>query len=191
MKPYIALYDQQCEICQALSSWLRLLDRNGRVLMEPIVPERVREIHPVLEIQACLRSLHVVTPDNVVLSGWQAVATLARLFPTTWLIGVLANFPGVVIRRAPKDALREKLAFFEWLHAQIEQGLSEGLPARAVEATCFPWGRSSAWENFLNDEFSRLISGGEFSRSELVRSFIRGRDGSEILPIHYQVRLRG
>ncbi len=96
------------------------------------------------------------------------------------------DIPGLVIRRNPRDALVEKLRFFEWLREQIESGLREGLPLRAVEVTCFPWGRPSAWEQFASDELARILSAGHWSRTELVRSFIRSSDA--ILPQVYQAR---
>jgi glyoxylase-like metal-dependent hydrolase (beta-lactamase superfamily II) len=100
----------------------------------------------------------------------------------------IREIPGVVLRMDPMEALRQKLEFFRWLHMQIKAGLLEGLPVRAIEASCFPWGHSWAWENFLSDELSRMISGGEFSRSELVRSFFRHPNGKEILPEEYKVQ---
>ena len=91
---YIALYDEQCEICQAFVSWLRLLDRHRKVVPLPIDPQLLGTIHPSLELDDCLRELHVVAPDGVLVRrGWDAVATLARLFPATFLIGWLGRFP--------------------------------------------------------------------------------------------------
>ena len=40
---YVAIYDEQCEICQAFVSWLRLLDRKQQVLALPITPEVLRK----------------------------------------------------------------------------------------------------------------------------------------------------
>jgi hypothetical protein len=42
----------------------------------------------------CLRQLHVVTPEDEIHVGWDAVTCLARLFPSTWLMGVVGQrFP--------------------------------------------------------------------------------------------------
>jgi glyoxylase-like metal-dependent hydrolase (beta-lactamase superfamily II)/predicted DCC family thiol-disulfide oxidoreductase YuxK len=90
---YVAIYDEQCEVCQAFVSWLRLLDRKGQVLALPITPEVLAQVHPDLELDACLRELHVITPAGAIRRGWDAVATLARLFPSTWLIGALGAIP--------------------------------------------------------------------------------------------------
>jgi len=98
----------------------------------------------------------------------------------------ISDFPGVVIREHPRAAIREKLAYMTWLRQQIEAGYEEGLPIRAIEASCFPWSRKSAWENFASDEMIRLLSLGHFSRSELVRSFVRTPD--DTMPTVYQVR---
>lgn len=90
---YAAIYDEQCEICQAFVSWLRLLDRHAKVAALPIDPEMLPLIHPALKLDDCLRELHVVTPDGEVRRGWDAVAELARLFPATFPIGWLGQFP--------------------------------------------------------------------------------------------------
>ena len=90
---FAAIYDEQCEICQAFVSWLKLLDRHGKVAAVPIVPELLAAIHPGLELDACLRELHVVTPQGNVRRGWDAVAQLARLFPATFVIGWLGIVP--------------------------------------------------------------------------------------------------
>jgi glyoxylase-like metal-dependent hydrolase (beta-lactamase superfamily II)/predicted DCC family thiol-disulfide oxidoreductase YuxK len=99
------------------------------------------------------------------------------------------DFPGVVIRRDPKAAISEKLVYMRWLREQVETGVQDDLPLRVIEATCFPWGRRTSWETFATDECIRLLSLGHFSRSELVRSFIR--TNADALPSVYEVRLHG
>jgi glyoxylase-like metal-dependent hydrolase (beta-lactamase superfamily II) len=97
----------------------------------------------------------------------------------------------LLVRQDPRQALQEKLQFCEWLRGQIEAGAAEGLPLRAVEATCFPWGRRFSVESFWNDELSRIFSGGHWSRTELVRSFARPDGSRSVLPIVYEARLYG
>ena len=384
---YHAIYDEQCEICQSGVSWLRALDLRHRVVPVPIDPENLSLIHKNLEVDACLKELHVVKPDGQIVVGWEAVATLARLFPATWVIGavgtipgcrflfrtlyrfwtiiydgvavdpgsprmrrsllrhlrripsdtiraiathhheehsgnlnwladltqaklyvppltsqllsanlhlpwarrfiigepprlrapfevmldripttnghleVLASpghcndhvvlydpqekllivadafmgiyfsapnpdvdsrrwidtlermlqldieilieghglihterqdipdIPGVVVRRNPKTELGEKLLYLKWIQSQIQAGFSEGLPIYAVEATCFPWGRSHAWEGFINDNLMRIFSLGHWSRTELIRSFVRPEGSDAVLPLVYQARI--
>jgi glyoxylase-like metal-dependent hydrolase (beta-lactamase superfamily II)/predicted DCC family thiol-disulfide oxidoreductase YuxK len=101
----------------------------------------------------------------------------------------IPDIPGVVVRRNPKAELEEKLRYLRWIRSQIEAGFSEGLPIYAVEATCFPWGRSHAWEGFINDHLMRLLSLGHWSRTELIRSFVRPDNSNAVLPVVYQARI--
>ena len=89
---YRVLYDGQCEICQAFVSWLRTLDHDHKTFCIPISVEVLRPIDPRLKIDECLRQLHVVTPAGEIYVGWDAVTCLARLFPPTWLIGILGQW---------------------------------------------------------------------------------------------------
>jgi hydroxyacylglutathione hydrolase len=97
------------------------------------------------------------------------------------------DFPGVVIRQDPKVALAQKLDYLRWLREQIEAGFQEQLPVRVIEASCFPWGTRTSWESCATDECIRLLSLGHFSRTELVRSFVR--TNSDTLPMVYEVRI--
>ncbi|MGC2259824.1 MAG: MBL fold metallo-hydrolase [Candidatus Sulfotelmatobacter sp.] len=101
----------------------------------------------------------------------------------------IPDFPGVVIREDPKVAIAQKLDYMRWLRAQIEAGFQEQLPVRVIEASCFPWGSRTSWESCATDECIRLLSLGHFSRTELVRSFVR-TDGDQ-LPTVYEVRISG
>ena len=101
----------------------------------------------------------------------------------------IPDVAGVVVRRNPKAELQEKLEYLKWLRQQIESGLSEGLSIGAVEATCFPFARAHAWESFINDHLMQLFSLGHWSRTELVRSFVRPVQHVGVLPWLYQARL--
>jgi glyoxylase-like metal-dependent hydrolase (beta-lactamase superfamily II)/predicted DCC family thiol-disulfide oxidoreductase YuxK len=101
----------------------------------------------------------------------------------------IPDIPGIVIREDPMAAMAEKLEYMRWLRQQIEAGIEEGLPIRMIEASCFPWSRKSAWENFASDEMIRLLSLGHFSRTELVRSYVR--KPADVMPTVYEVRFYG
>jgi hydroxyacylglutathione hydrolase len=90
---HVALYDGQCEICQASVSWLRLLDRHHKTLAVPIDPESLPGFHADLDIDACLRELHVITPEGTVRCGWEGVVELARLCPATHGMAWLGQIP--------------------------------------------------------------------------------------------------
>src|SRR5215831_8802829 len=92
---YHVIYDEQCEVCQAGVSWLKVLDHEKRIVCHPIDLDTLQELHPDLKIEACLRELHVITPDNKVVVGADAVILLARLFPETRVIGAITGAPGM------------------------------------------------------------------------------------------------
>lgn len=99
----------------------------------------------------------------------------------------IPDIPGVVFRQKPKIAIAQKLDYLRWLREQIEVGFQEQLPVRVIEASCFPWGNRTSWESCATDECIRLLSLGHFSRTEMVRSFVR--TNSDTLPTVYEVRL--
>src|ERR1700739_3729029 len=91
---YRVLYDGQCEICQACVSWLKALDHENKTVCLPISAEVLPTVDSRLKLDECLRQLHVVTPEGEIQVGWNAVASLARLFGPTWLIGTVGDkFP--------------------------------------------------------------------------------------------------
>jgi hypothetical protein len=99
----------------------------------------------------------------------------------------IPDVPGVVIRQDPKIAIAQKLDYLRWLREQIVEGFQDRLPIRVIEASCFPWGRRTSWESCGTDECIRLLSLGHFSRTELVRSFVR--TNADALPTVYELRL--
>jgi glyoxylase-like metal-dependent hydrolase (beta-lactamase superfamily II)/predicted DCC family thiol-disulfide oxidoreductase YuxK len=115
---------------------------------------------------------------EILVEGHGHIHTLRRDIP---------DFPGVVIREDPKIAISQKLDYLRWLREQVEVGFQERLPIRVIEASCFPWGRRTSWESCATDECIRLLSLGHFSRTELVRSFVR--TDSNRLPTVYEVRM--
>ncbi len=127
---------------------------------------------------ATLESL-LATGVEILLEGHGHIHTLRADVP---------DIPSLVIRQCPREALRAKLDFFHWVRRQIEEGRREGLPPEAIAATCFPWGQRWSWERLGADLTASLLSGGEFSRTELVRSFHRVPD--EVLPMIYEIKSR-
>jgi len=86
------LYDGQCEICQACVSWLQVLDRRGSTQSIPIDADALRQLDPRLELNACLRELHVLGPDGQLYFGWDAVRALLASFPLHGSSGLPAVF---------------------------------------------------------------------------------------------------
>src|SRR5258705_11133882 len=88
---YQVVYDEQCEVCQAGE----ILDHGKRTIIHPIDPDTLSKIHPKLDLDACLRELHVITPEGKIVVGADAVIVLARLFPETRWIGLITGAPGL------------------------------------------------------------------------------------------------
>src|SRR5271169_3014991 len=87
------LYDDQCEICQACVAWLKVLDKHQRTETIPIAAAALSELGAGVEMDACLRELHVIGADGRLYRGWDAVARLARLLPMTWITGAVGSVP--------------------------------------------------------------------------------------------------
>jgi len=83
--------DAQCEVCQAGVSWLPVLDHEPKVPCLPLTDEDASALESRLNLEHCLRQLHILTPSGDIVVGWHAVASLARLFPPTWFIGALGS----------------------------------------------------------------------------------------------------
>jgi glyoxylase-like metal-dependent hydrolase (beta-lactamase superfamily II) len=118
---------------------------------------------------------------EILVEGHGHVRTLRRDIP---------DVPGVVVRDDPRRSLADKLGFLRWIREQVVSGFDEDLPVRMIEASCFPWGRRRTWESFVGDELARVVSGGEFSRTELVRSFVRAPQGAGVLPTVFELSRR-
>jgi glyoxylase-like metal-dependent hydrolase (beta-lactamase superfamily II) len=116
---------------------------------------------------------------EVLVEGHGHIHTLRPDFP---------DVPGIVFRDDPRHLLESKLLYLRWLRQQIEAGVQEGLGPTVVEATCFPWNRRHNWESFSKYELIRLLSLGHFSRSELVRSFVRADTTGGVFPTVYETR---
>lgn len=136
--------------------------------------------NPDVDSRRWLASLEVLSELDVeiLVEGHGHIHTLRTDIP---------DFPGIVIRQSPKLAIAQKLHHLRWLREQVEVGFQEQLPLRVIEASCFPWGRRTSWESCATDECIRLLSLGHFSRTELVRSFVR--TGTSPLPTVYELRV--
>jgi glyoxylase-like metal-dependent hydrolase (beta-lactamase superfamily II) len=133
------------------------------------------DVDSLIWIQTLERLLEVGV--DILVEGHGHIHTLSSEIP---------DIPDVVIRQAPEAELKAKLDFFHWIRQQVVAGQAEGMPASAIAASCFPWGHRWTWERFGADLTAQVLSGGEFSRAELVRSFQR-RPHGEIMPEVYEM----
>lgn len=86
--PTVVVYDDRCPLCCSLMERLQGWDEEGCLVGVGLDPERLSQIHPALDSQACRREIHIITPEGEVLRGWDGVTYLARLFPKTRWVGV-------------------------------------------------------------------------------------------------------
>ena len=133
------------------------------------------DVDSLIWIQTLERLLDVGV--EILVEGHGHIHTLSSEIP---------DIADVVIRQAPEAELKAKLDFFHWIRQQVVTGQAEGVPASAIAASCFPWGRRWTWERLGVDLTAQVLSGGEFSRAELVRSFQR-RPHGEIMPEVYEM----
>lgn len=159
-----------------------LYDRKGKVLLagDAFMGSYFATPNPDVDSHKWLVSLErlMELDIEIMVEGHGHIHTLRTDVP---------DFPGVVIRQDPKIAIAEKLDYMRWLREQIESGFQDQLPVRVIEASCFPWGKRTSWESCATDECIRLLSLGHFSRTELVRSFVR--TSSDPLPTVYELRM--
>jgi glyoxylase-like metal-dependent hydrolase (beta-lactamase superfamily II)/predicted DCC family thiol-disulfide oxidoreductase YuxK len=94
----------------------------------------------------------------------------------------------IASRRDPHELLWAKLDFLRWVGEQLALGAREGLPARAVAATVFPWTQRWSYETVLQDALAALVSGRAFGRHKLVRSFRSPAAADGELPWVYELR---
>lgn len=94
----------------------------------------------------------------------------------------IPEIPGVVIRQDPRKQVELKLANLRWLQEQVRTGMEDGIPVRAIEASCFPWVKATAWERFASDEIIRMLTSGDFCRTQVVQSFNRDSSLGEPWP---------
>lgn len=105
MSRVIALYDSQCEVCQAGVSWIRALDRDGAVTCTALQDGPVEQLHPGLREADCLAQLHVVdSGTGRIHVGWDAVLRIAAELPALRATAAVARQP--VVRRAGERAYR-------------------------------------------------------------------------------------
>ena len=89
------LYDGACPRCRASVALILSADPDQVVRPIDLTAVDVRTIHPELTPEACMRSMHIVTRQGVVKSGFDAVRGLGARLPLFWLPALIGSIPGV------------------------------------------------------------------------------------------------
>jgi predicted DCC family thiol-disulfide oxidoreductase YuxK len=91
------LYDGFCPRCRASMALILSADPDQVVRPIDLTTVDVRTIHPGLTPEDCTRSMHIVTSQGVVKSGFDAVRWLGARLPLFWLPAFIAAIPGVAL----------------------------------------------------------------------------------------------
>ncbi len=91
----ILLFNGQCEVCQALSSWVKKQDAKGGDLIDerPIGddPEALKALDPRLDIWDVYKEIHVLMPDGTIKKGGEAIGEVLRRLPHLGFLGPLLD----------------------------------------------------------------------------------------------------
>jgi predicted DCC family thiol-disulfide oxidoreductase YuxK len=89
------LYDGACPRCRSSMAVVSAMDPDRLIAPIDLTVVDVSTVHPSLSKDACMRSMHVVRADGRVTAGYDAVMTLARCLPLTWIPSLLSWIPGM------------------------------------------------------------------------------------------------
>jgi predicted DCC family thiol-disulfide oxidoreductase YuxK len=97
-QPFLrVLYDGACPRCRASVALIMSADPDQVVLPIDLTTVDVRTIHPELTPEGCMRSMHIVTRQGVVKSGFDAVHALAARLPLFWFPAAVGTIPGIAL----------------------------------------------------------------------------------------------
>jgi predicted DCC family thiol-disulfide oxidoreductase YuxK len=89
------LYDGACPRCRASVALIVSADPDHVVRPVDLTAVDVRTIHPALTADACMRSMHVVTAQGIIASGFDAVRAVGFRLPLFWVPALIGSIPGL------------------------------------------------------------------------------------------------
>lgn len=94
----ILIYDDKCSLCGACMKWIELhAIQKGLFEFVPCRSEERKSRFPEITDDACLESLHIILPDNRILSGDKALPEIiSRLKGFRWF-SVLFRTPVIKV----------------------------------------------------------------------------------------------
>jgi predicted DCC family thiol-disulfide oxidoreductase YuxK len=93
MKPWYLIYDDKCSICNIGVDKIKRLDKSRLIELVPLSNPKLPvgyEVPPKEEMQ---EQMHLISPDQKVYKGADAVARVAEIFPESKFAGKLISFP--------------------------------------------------------------------------------------------------
>ena len=94
-RPWVVIYDGNCNVCGKLVRALIAWDRHRTLEIVPSQRPGIRERYPQIGAQAFAESVQVVGPDGSVSQGAAAVEHVLDALPKGWLITWLFSIPFV------------------------------------------------------------------------------------------------
>jgi predicted DCC family thiol-disulfide oxidoreductase YuxK len=92
---YVVLYDGFCQFCTAGAKKLSNLARAGAIDLVNFQEPGVLERFPGVPWEACMRQLHLVTPDGRVYGGFEAAVQAVATRPVLGWIASAYYVPGL------------------------------------------------------------------------------------------------
>ena len=89
------MYDGACPRCRASTALIMAADPDHVIEPFDLTVVDVAAVHPSLTSEACMRSMHAVSKEGVVTSGFDAVRSVGTRLPLFWLPAVIGSMPGV------------------------------------------------------------------------------------------------
>ena len=89
------LYDGACPRCRASAALITAADPDHVVEPLDLTTIDVREVHPSLRREDCLRSMHAVSAAGRITRGFDAVRAVAARLPLFWPLAAIGYLPGV------------------------------------------------------------------------------------------------
>jgi len=92
---HVVLYDGHCRFCQHQVRTLSRLAAPGAIDLVSFHDPGVLDRFPGMPYDACMRAMHLVTPDGRVCSGFEAAARAVATRPVLGLIAYVYYLPGI------------------------------------------------------------------------------------------------
>jgi predicted DCC family thiol-disulfide oxidoreductase YuxK len=94
IKRATVIYDGGCPICSKTVAWMEEHEQDGSFEMLPCQSESLGKRFPSVERAACMRAMHVVLPDGVVLAGEEALPEIFKRLKRFHYASALFKLPG-------------------------------------------------------------------------------------------------
>jgi predicted DCC family thiol-disulfide oxidoreductase YuxK len=89
------LFDGACPRCRASAALILSADPDHVIRLVDLTAVDVRTIHPSLSSESCMRSMHAVTAQGRISTGFDAMRAIGARLPPFWLPALFGSIPGL------------------------------------------------------------------------------------------------